>query len=150
MGEPHTLVGWIGAVARAQARRPAVIGDGTSWSYGELWERAGGIARHLLRDRAVRPGDRVGIVGANAPAYLAAYFGVLRAGAVAVPLNAMLDVADMREQLAHVGAVATIVGDVEPQVRDGLAGSAWPLRDLATQAPARCRGHARATPRASS
>ena len=130
MHEPHTLVGWIGAVARAKAARPAVIGDGVSWSYLELWARAGGIARHLMRDEAVRPGDRVGIVGANEPAYLAAFFGLLRAGAVAVPLNAMLDVADMREQLAHVGAVATIVGDVEPAVRDGLATPAWPLRGL--------------------
>ena len=50
---PATLVDWIGAVARAQARRPAVHGDGgLQWSYGELWERAGGIARHLLRERA--------------------------------------------------------------------------------------------------
>src|SRR5918997_1283388 len=96
---PATLVDWIGAVARAQAGRPAVYGEGVTWSYRELWERAGGIAGHLLSDRGLRPGDRVGIVGANEPAYLAAYFGVLRAGGVAVPLNAMLDVADMRAQL---------------------------------------------------
>ena len=55
---PATLVDWIGAVARAQARRPAVYGDGVAWTYEELWARAGGIARHLLSDRGVRPGDR--------------------------------------------------------------------------------------------
>ena len=125
---PATLVDWIGAVARAQARRPAVYGDGIAWTYEELWARAGGIARHLLTDRGMRPGDRVGLVGANEPAYLAAYLGVLRAGGIAVPLNAMLDVAEMREQLAHVDAAGTIVGDVDPATRDGLAG--WPLRDL--------------------
>ena len=54
---PATLVEWVGAVARAQARRPAVHGDGgLQWSYGELWERAGGIARHLLRERGLRLG----------------------------------------------------------------------------------------------
>jgi acyl-CoA synthetase (AMP-forming)/AMP-acid ligase II len=132
---PATLVDWIAAVARAQARRPAVHGDGLTWSYDELWERAGGIARHLLRDRGLRPGERVGIVGANEPAYLAAYFGVLRAGGVAVPLNAMLDVADMRAQLAHVGAVAAIAGEVGATTRDGLADAlpAWPMRDLPAQ-----------------
>jgi acyl-CoA synthetase (AMP-forming)/AMP-acid ligase II len=128
--QPETLVAWIAAVARAHARRPAVHGDGLCWSYAELWERAGGIARHLLRDRGLRPGDRVGLVGANEPAYLAAYLGVLRAGCVAVPLNTMLDVADMRAQLAHVDAAGTIVGGVDPATRDGLAG--WPLHDLGT------------------
>ena len=39
---PATLVDWIGAVARAQARRPAVLGDGVAWTYEELWARAGG------------------------------------------------------------------------------------------------------------
>ena len=126
---PATLVDWIGTVARAQARRPAVHGDGLTWSYEELWARAGGIALHLLRDRGVEPGDRVGIVGANEPQYLAAYFGVLRAGAIAVPLNAMLEVGEMRAQLAHVGAVATIAGEVGAAARDGLA-PAWPMHGL--------------------
>jgi acyl-CoA synthetase (AMP-forming)/AMP-acid ligase II len=126
---PATLVDWIGTVARAQAGRPAVHGDGLTWSYEQLWARAGGIARHLLRDRGLVPGDRVGIVGANEPAYLATYFGVLRAGCVAVPLNAMLDVEDMRAQLAHVGAVATIAGEVGAAARDGLAPT-WAMRDL--------------------
>ena len=107
---PATLVDWIGAVSHAHARRPAVHGDGLSWSYEELWARAGGMARHLLRDRGIRPGDRVGLVGANSPAYLAAYLGVLRAGAVVVPLNAMLDIAELREQLALVEA-ACVLGD---------------------------------------
>ena len=118
---PGTLVDWIGAVARARPSRPAIHGDGTTWSYEEFWARAGGIARHLLRGRGIRPGDRIGLVGANSPAYLAAYFGVLRAGAVAVPLNAMLDAGEMRDQLAHVGAVC-VIGD---GLDDAIA-----LRDL--------------------
>ena len=125
---PATLVDWIGAVARAQARRPAVYGDGIAWTLrGALGAGRRDRPPPAARPR-LRPGDRVGLVGANEPAYLAAYLGVLRAGCIAVPLNAMLDVAEMREQLAHVGAVGTIVGDVDPATRDGLAG--WPLRDL--------------------
>lgn len=126
---PATLVDRIAAVARAHARRPAIHGDGLTWSYAELWERAGRIARHLLRDRGIRPGDRVGLVGANEPAYLAAYLGVLRAGAVAVPLNAMLAVEEMRAQLDQVGAAGVIAGDVDATTREGLE-RAWPIREL--------------------
>ncbi|MEZ5077093.1 MAG: AMP-binding protein [Solirubrobacterales bacterium] len=131
---PQTLVAWLAAVVRAQSRRPAVLGDGKVWTYRELWERSGGIARHLTHDRGVAQGDRVGIVGANEPAYLAAYFGVLRAGCVVVPLNAMLDVAEMREQLALVGATGTIVGEVGAEVRAGLAETqaTWSLSGLET------------------
>ena len=132
---PATLVGWIGAVARAHARRPAVHGEGVAWTYDELWRRAGGIARHLLTERGLAPGDRVGIVGANEPAYLAAYLGILRAGCVAVPLNAMLSVAEMRDQLAHVEAACVLAGEVGREVREGLA-PAIALRDL----PAHCAG----------
>jgi acyl-CoA synthetase (AMP-forming)/AMP-acid ligase II len=105
-----------------------VYGDGVTWSYEEVWARAGGIARHLLRDRGIEQGDRIALVGANTPAYLAAYFGVLRAGAVVVPLNAMLDVAELREQLALVGA-AYVLGD-------GLE-EAIALRELPTQGTGR-------------
>ena len=120
---PGTLVEWIGAVARAHARRPAVYGDGVAWTYDELWRRAGGIAHHLLHERGLRPGDRVGIVGANEPAYLAAYLGALRAGCVAVPLNAMLSADEMRSQLGHVAAACAFTGEVRPEVRDALDGT---------------------------
>ena len=76
---------------------------------------------------------------------------MLRAGGVVVPLNAMLDVSDMREQLAHVGAVGTIVGDVDAATRDGLAARPGRLRDLETAGTgALPQPRRRATPRASS
>lgn len=131
---PQTLVAWIAAVARAQSRRRAVTGEGEDWSYRELWDRAGGIAHHLTREFGLAQGDRVGIVGANEPAYLAAYFGVMRAGCVIVPLNTMLDVKAMHEQLALVGAAGAIVGEVDSEIREGLAEAVpvWSLRGLST------------------
>lgn len=129
---PQTLVTWLAAVVRAQSRRLAVIGEGVSWSYQELWARAGGIARHLLHERGITPGERVAIVGANQPEYLAAYLGIQRAGCVAVPLNAMLDLASLREQLSVVEAVAIVVGEVSADTKDGLAQAhpVWPLVGL--------------------
>lgn len=119
--QPDTLVGWLDAVVRANGDRPALLRDGEVWSYRELWERAGGVASHLLGECGFTPGDRVALVGENDPRYLASYFGILRAGCTAVPLNAMLDLATMRSQTELVGASATIVGTVADEVRDGLA-----------------------------
>ena len=44
----------------------------------------------LLRERGVRPGDRVGVMLPNVPQFAAAYYGILRAGAVVVPMNVLL------------------------------------------------------------
>ena len=49
-------------------------------------ERANQFA-HLLIDRGVRRGDKIGILLMNCIEWLPIYFGVLKAGAVVVPLN---------------------------------------------------------------
>jgi len=44
----------------------------------------------LLAERGVQPGDRVGVMLPNVPQFAAVYYGVLRAGAVVVPMNVLL------------------------------------------------------------
>jgi long-chain acyl-CoA synthetase len=69
--------------------RPALLFEGEAVSYGELEHRAA-VAAGALRAAGVRAGDRVAIRLPNTPAYVAAYLGALRLGAIAVPLNVLL------------------------------------------------------------
>ena len=58
-------------------------------SYAMLDDASGRVAA-LLRDKGIEPGDRVGVMLPNVPYFAIAYYGVLRAGGVVVPMNVLL------------------------------------------------------------
>src|SRR5262249_3761118 len=86
MREP-TLPEFLAAGFPADRGRPAfILPGGAAVSYGALEEGAGRVAA-LLAARGVRPGDRVAFQGPKCPEAVMVYLGVLRAGALFVPLN---------------------------------------------------------------
>src|SRR5690349_1673324 len=64
------------------------LGD-VELGYGELDERSAQLAA-MLRERGFERGDRVGVMLPNVPEFPVAYYGVLRAGGVVVPMNVLL------------------------------------------------------------
>jgi len=65
--------------------RPAISEDLSETSYAQLNKRANRVATALIR-KGIKPGDHVGLCAPNSGDWLAFYFGVLKAGAVAVTL----------------------------------------------------------------
>jgi 2-aminobenzoate-CoA ligase len=66
------------------ADRPAVKYGGEVWTYADLLFRANRIARVLVEDCGMVPGERVILRGANHPMQIAAWFAVLKAGGIAI------------------------------------------------------------------
>ena len=90
--------------ADANGDRIAVRLGEQETTYRELDERSGRVAG-LLAERGVHAGDRVGIMLPNIPEFAAIYYGVLRAGAVVVPMNPLLKAREVSYHLSDSGAV---------------------------------------------
>ena len=72
------------------ATRPALrLGEDELLTYADLDDATARVAG-LLREHGVEPGHRVGIMLPNVPEFAIAYYGVLRAGGVVVPMNVLL------------------------------------------------------------
>ena len=64
--------------------RPALVGQGRTRTYAELADWTSRIARVLVEDYGIRPGNRVLIRSPNTPALVACWLGATKAGAVVV------------------------------------------------------------------
>ncbi len=75
----------LSASARRSPDTIAVIERGGCATYAEVDQHASRVAARL-RDSGVNPGDRVILALENSITFIACYFGILKTGAVAVPL----------------------------------------------------------------
>ncbi|MCU7724419.1 long-chain fatty acid--CoA ligase [Actinoplanes sp. KI2] len=110
--------------ARRHPTRDAVVLGDTRLSYAALDTAAGQVA-DLLVSRGVRPGDRVALSCPNLPYFPIAYYGILKAGAVVVPLNVLLKRREIAYHLADSQATAYLCfeGTADlPMGTEGFAG----------------------------
>jgi long-chain acyl-CoA synthetase len=89
--------------AQSHPDRPALKLDDAVLNYAGLDHASARVAA-LLKARGIRPGDRVGIMLPNVPYFPIAYYGVLRAGAVVVPMNVLLKAREVAFYLGDSGA----------------------------------------------
>ena len=85
----------------------AVKLDDTELSFAALNEGAARMAG-VLREKGIEPGDRVGVMLPNVPYFPVAYYGVLRLGAVVVPMNVLLKARETGFYLSDPEAKALI------------------------------------------
>jgi long-chain acyl-CoA synthetase len=87
---------------RAPAKTAVILGE-TKLSYARLDELSDRAAASLAA-AGVQPGDRVGLQLPNIPQFVIAYFGILKAGGVVVPMNVLLKAPEIEFQLRDSGA----------------------------------------------
>ena len=75
--------------ALASPGRPAILYPGGSLTYAEL-DGLSDLVAASLQASGIRPGDAVALQLPNIPEFVVAYFGILKAGGVAVPVNILL------------------------------------------------------------
>jgi long-chain acyl-CoA synthetase len=96
---------------------------GTRLTYAELDAAASQVASALIA-RGIGSGDRVAVSCPNLPAFPIVYFGILKAGAVVVPLNILLTEREIAYHLADSGARAYFCFEGSPELPTGKAGLA--------------------------
>jgi long-chain acyl-CoA synthetase len=111
------------ATARRTPHREALVTGEVRLTWAELAAAAWRVAR-LLGERGVRRGDRVALLAHNGVEYVAAYYGALAAGAIAVPLNTAADPGSIAGQVADSGSALLLCG---PRLERLLARAALPV-----------------------
>lgn len=96
------------AAARHGERTAVVFGD-ERITFERLWREARRYAA-FLRAQGIAPGERVAMLIGNVPDFPRAYFGILAAGAVAVPVHALLTPEEIAYVLRDSGAKMLISG----------------------------------------
>ncbi len=110
-------------LARGRGEKPAMVCGDRTVTYADLCQAVNRMG-NLLRGLGVRVEERVAILLPDTPEWAFAFFGAIKIGAVAVPMNTMLKPKDYCYLLNDCRARVLIVhpallGGVEP-VRDGL------------------------------
>ena len=109
--------------ARNHPEHVAIVAGEQRLTYAEVDAAAGQVAG-LLVARGIRPGDKVALSCPNLAWFPIVYYGILKAGAVVVPLNVMLKSREVAYHLDDSEAVAYFCFEGSPQLPTGIEGFA--------------------------
>ena len=110
-------------VERGFGERTCLIGNERRWTYAELLVMAGRIAHVLVAELGLIPGNRVLLRGANSPMLAACWFGVVKAGGIAVGSMPLLRARELRQiidkaQISLALCDARLADELDPARHD--------------------------------
>jgi len=108
----------------AGARR-CLVTDTEQWSYADLLARSNQVAHALVREMGLVPGNRVLLRGPNNPWLVASWFGVIKAGGVAVTTMPLLRTGELKTMVDIAGLTMAIcdhrfIKDLDDAAPDGF------------------------------
>jgi long-chain acyl-CoA synthetase len=107
--------------ARTVPDREAVVCGTTRLTYGQVDAAANQVA-NLLAARGIGPGDHVALTCPNLPYFPIVYYGILKAGAVVVPLNVLFKHREVAYHLEDSDALAYFCFEGPPDLPMGQEG----------------------------
>lgn len=117
--EPNNVADLVSQSARLHPDRPAYVYRNVTMTWRQADDRVNQTAAGF-RSLGLTDGDRVAIALANVLDFPLAYFGALRAGLVAVPLNPGLAPAELSHALQDSGARALVTSGAGAEVLDAI------------------------------
>jgi fatty-acyl-CoA synthase len=105
--------------------KPYIIFFDTPITFAEFKDETERIAGYLERECGIKKGDRVLLYMQNSPQFVLAYYGILRANAVVVPVNPMNLTTELRHYVHDTGATTAFVAQdllphMQPLLGEGL------------------------------
>lgn len=104
------LSAYLSEWARRQPTKTAINFYGAQISYGDL-DRLSDKFAQAMQDMGIRKGDRVALLMPNCPQYMIGFFGILKLGAILVPVNPMFKEAELIYELDDTSARLIVVAD---------------------------------------
>ena len=121
MNDAATLPELINRRAADRGQHPAIVLPGETLSYAQLQARSDQVARGLI-GLGVQHGDRVGYFLPEGPLSLPVLFGILKAGATAVPVNNRFKAFELGRVLEQVALRALITAAAQTDAAADLIG----------------------------
>lgn len=132
----NNLAAWLieSALASGVGSRVALREGDRAWTYDELATQVT-KASAALRGLRLQRGERVLILMRDTLEAAAAILGTIHAGAIAVPVSELATADDVKDYVAHAGAVIAVTDGAHEEVLDAIRAEAPDLREVICVAP---------------
>ena len=105
-------------ITEGRGERTCLRATGVTWTYAELQRQANRVANVLVHDMGLVPGNRVLLRAPNNPMMVASWFGVIKAGGIAVATMPMLRAVELKTviekaEVTHALCDITLAGELD-------------------------------------